>query len=189
MNWLRNIFQLASRSLPTLPLLNQIRLAPLNPVADAAAFMNILNDPDVSPYIPASLRPRTLEESHQELLVLSELHRHQRGAFWGIYHHDRLIGTIGLQDSAEYNNIAELSYELLPRYWNQGIVRAAIAMVCPLASELLSVARIHAYVLTENAASVRVLEKCHFQYHSTLERLYNGRMRTVSLYVFLIETP
>lgn len=75
-----------------------------------------------------------------------------------------IIGAIGL------NNVvmgafcsAFLGYKLDENYINQGYMTMAISMIVPYAFDELYLHRIEANVMPRNKASLRVLEKNHFE--------------------------
>ena len=62
-----------------------------------------------------------------------------------------------------YSKNGELGYWLGESYWNRGIATRAVADLCERAFRETDLVRIEAEVLTNNPASIRVLEKDHFQ--------------------------
>lgn len=77
----------------------------------------------------------------------------------------RLVGWGGLSvDPHEPGWGLEVSYAFSPSAWGQGyateLVRASLAE----AFEVLSAPEVHAFAKPENAASIRVLDKCGFAY-------------------------
>jgi ribosomal-protein-alanine N-acetyltransferase len=90
--------------------------------------------------------------------------RRGTGRYWGIYHQNMLIGTVGLHTLLSTDKTIEISYELHPDYWGHGIATHA-AIYCTEYARLhfLNVNTIKAYTLTENKASHRVAEKSGFK--------------------------
>jgi len=64
----------------------------------------------------------------------------------------------------------EIGYWIGEAYWGRGIAGAAVAMVCPLAYQKLSLDRLRAVVRSSNAASLRILERCGFSVQSRMRR-------------------
>ena len=84
------------------------------------------------------------------------------------------IGSIGLLLQGESNlpvseNEAEIGYWLGEDFWGKGYVTEATLRVLQYAFEELHLTQLWAGVYKENIASQRVLEKCGFRYHYTLE--------------------
>ena len=84
------------------------------------------------------------------------------------------IGSIGLLLQGESNlpvseNEAEIGYWLGEDFWGKGYVTGAALRVIQYAFEQLHLTQLWAGAYEENIASQRVLEKCGFRYHHTLE--------------------
>ena len=84
------------------------------------------------------------------------------------------IGSIGLLLQGESNlpvseNEAEIGYWLGEDFWGKGYVTEATLRVLQYAFEQLHLTQLWAGAYEENIASQRVLEKCGFRYHYTLE--------------------
>jgi len=72
------------------------------------------------------------------------------------------VGTIGLYHYSEANRRAEMGYDLLREYWGRGLMAEAVSEVLRYVFEDLKLNRIEATTDTENAASIRVLERAGF---------------------------
>ena len=84
------------------------------------------------------------------------------------------IGSIGLLLQGESNlpvseNEAEIGYWLGEDFWGKGYVTEATLRVLQYAFDELHLTQLWASAYKENIASQRVLEKCGFRYHHTLE--------------------
>lgn len=78
-----------------------------------------------------------------------------------------LAGTIGLHTVSTVNRSAEIAYDLAPSHWGRGIASALCTSVTEWAfSE--GFMRMQAVVLTSNAGSARVLQKCGYRYEGLL---------------------
>ncbi len=69
----------------------------------------------------------------------------------------RLAGSIGV---VVRNNEAQLGYVISPALWGRGVATAACSTVSGLLKNMWQLARIWTFVDAENAASLRVLQKC-----------------------------
>ena len=84
---------------------------------------------------------------------------------------DTFIGFCGLKHLKELDMV-DVGFRLLPRYWSQGLATEACKASLAFGFDVLALPRIVALVLTENAASIRVLEKCGMTQHGTI--VYEG---------------
>ena len=85
-----------------------------------------------------------------------------------------LIGSISLLFQGESRlsvgeDEAEIGYWLGENFWGKGYMTEAVLQVIHYAFEELSLTQLWASVYKENIASQRVIEKCGFCYHHTLE--------------------
>ncbi|MGH9687719.1 MAG: GNAT family N-acetyltransferase [Candidatus Acidiferrales bacterium] len=75
------------------------------------------------------------------------------------------IGTCGLQPvQVEGNEEIELGYRLCLKYWGHGYASEAAAAVLRHGLDELNLGKLKAFVLPQNRASVRILEKLGFRY-------------------------
>jgi len=70
------------------------------------------------------------------------------------------IGIHPLEDI--YRRTAEIGYWLAEPYWGRGIMTDAVRAIVPVAFDRYDLARIQAGIFSNNAASMRVLEKSGF---------------------------
>ena len=102
-----------------------------------------------------------------------------------------LIGSIGLLLQGESRlsvgkNEAEIGYWLGEDFWGKGYVTEAALRVLQYAFDELHLTQLWASAYKENIASQRVLEKCGFRFHHTLEDFLFpliGERHTVLVYV------
>jgi RimJ/RimL family protein N-acetyltransferase len=85
---------------------------------------------------------------------------------------DTPLGDIGLQISAKFREEADIGYTVIPQAQGKGYASEALRAVCDYAFSQAGVKAINAYVLAENAGSVRVLEKQGFVRTQVLEKAY-----------------
>jgi ribosomal-protein-alanine N-acetyltransferase len=80
-----------------------------------------------------------------------------------------LIGAIGLiGDSA--NESAELGYWIGKTYWNKGYCTEAARAMMRYGFEQLNLNRIHAFYMTKNPASGRIMQKTSMTFEGTLRK-------------------
>ncbi len=83
------------------------------------------------------------------------------------------VGTIGLYAYSELNRRAELGYDFLREHWGKGLTTEAVREVLRYAFEELKLNRVEATTDSENAASMRVLEKAGFRREGLLRQRHN----------------
>ena len=113
---------------------------------------------------------KSVEESREIIeVVLSKSH-----SFAICLANNIPIGSIGLLLQGESNlpiseSEAEIGYWLGEDFWGKGYVTEATLRVLQYAFEELHLTQLWAGAYEENIASQRVLEKCGFGYHHTIE--------------------
>ena len=100
---------------------------------------------------------------------------------------DALVGTCGFSTWSLSHSHAELVYDLAPAIWGRGVMRAAVRRVLGWAFAEAGFHRIHAFAMTSNAPSIRVLEAAGFSREGTLRefRMARGVPRDFHLYALL----
>jgi ribosomal-protein-alanine N-acetyltransferase len=167
--------------LTEIPVLRTARLL-LRPFApeDAHPIFGLYSSPRVMAW---NIFPpfKRLYEAEDLIAYHALLFESQRGIRWAIAQpEDRmLIGTCGYHNWRQPLREAELSYELSPDYWNQGLMSETLAAVIGFGRKEMKLSRILAKVLKENAASIHLLEKFNFQFNAEYDgrepRIQNGR--------------
>lgn len=77
----------------------------------------------------------------------------------------RIIGTVSIRNIVKGSFMsAMIGYKLLPEYTGRGYATEAVRKLTDEAMRSEELHRIVAYVQPDNAASIRVLEKCGFEY-------------------------
>jgi RimJ/RimL family protein N-acetyltransferase len=77
------------------------------------------------------------------------------------------VGGIGINPLEDvYHGTAELGYWLAEQFWGKGIVTDAVRALVPVAFHQSGIIRIQAGVFSNNPASMRVLEKCGFEFEA-----------------------
>ena len=94
-----------------------------------------------------------------------------KGIRWGIVHREysRLIGSCGFtwDDAGEE---AEVGYELISEFWQQGIMSEALTTILQYGFECKRFQSVIAQIMLENAASKKLLEKLGFQTQGIIKR-------------------
>jgi len=99
---------------------------------------------------------------------------------------DRLIGTIGFKYWDSRSKKSEISYDLVPQYWNKGYMTEALQAVTEFGFSF-DLNRIEAWVMTENDASGKVLEKCGYKSEGIHREsmMWNGKYRDLEWFSIL----
>ncbi len=79
-----------------------------------------------------------------------------------------VIGFCGLKYLPELDEV-DVGFRFLPEYWGQGIATETCNACIEFGFNTLKLDRILGLVLTENAASIRVLEKCGLTRNGDIE--------------------
>lgn len=102
-----------------------------------------------------------------------------------------LIGNCGIRRDSPMSHEAEIGYEIAPDQWGRGYASEAVAAIVGFGIETLRVHRITAWLVADNVASARVLEKNGFQLEGRLrdKEMYKGRYWDVLMYARLVDIP
>lgn len=167
--------------------LEDFRLRPIQ-LGDEGAFLDYLSQPEVIEH--TSIPAPTLES------LAASVQRDIAGyanstsfCFAVAAADDRAIGICGFNSWSPDHRHAELAYELAPHYWRQGVMRRAVEAVLSWGFSELGLNRVHAFVMTSNQASIRLLERCGFSREGTLRRyrIARGEPKDFHLYALLAE--
>ena len=94
------------------------------------------------------------------------------------------VGCIDLCNLDFFNHRGEISILINKDFRNKNYATSAITALCTYAKEHLQMHQLFAEILTENAASLRVFEKCGFSRSGVKKDwiLQNGEYKDVALY-------
>lgn len=116
-----------------------------------------------------------------------------RGICWGIVLKStgKVIGTCGFNAWFEKRQVGDLGYELARPFWNQGIMTEALRPIVQYGFKTLNLVQQRAWVVPENEASSRVLEKIGFESQGIqLARGYwDGTFHDLELFTTTIPNP
>ena len=100
-----------------------------------------------------------------------------------------VIGNCGIRLSAAGSHEAEIGYEIAPDQWGRGYATEAVAEIIRFGFDELGVHRISAWLVADNVASARVLEKNGLRLEGRLrdKEHYKGRYWDVLMYARLAE--
>jgi RimJ/RimL family protein N-acetyltransferase len=128
---------------------------------DAAALMNIFGDDQVTRFYDIATFTH-IEQAHRMVARLLKRNADGNTMRWGITlkENGQLIGTGGFNEFKGPR--AGIGYDLATAYWKRGYVTEAVRAIVAHGFATLNLNRIEAFVMPENAASARVLEKLGF---------------------------
>lgn len=165
--------------------LGNIHLRPLR-AGDEASQFAYLTDPAVIEH--TSIPAQTLDSVTAS--VTRDIAAYAVGTSFRLAladHEDRLIGVCGLNNWSPAHKHGELAYELEPAAWGRGYMRRAVHALLAWAFSELGLNRVHAFVMTSNERSIRLLEQSGFTREGTLRqfRLARGVPRDFHVYSIL----
>lgn len=118
--------------------------------------------------------PADLEAAGGELRTyVLDLFALRAGFRWGVAFPGRheLIGSAGFYKWLdEPLPQAEIGYDLDPEWWGQGLMSEALRAILAFGFERMGLARVEAYVMTDNEPSCRLLERLGFVREAFLPR-------------------
>ena len=104
---------------------------------------------------------------------------------------NRLVATVGFHTVSALNRTAEITYDVRPSYWHQGIASACCAAAVSWGLTRCGFVRVQATALESNVASQRVLQRCGFAFEGKLRnfRIVRGSPRDFLMYSVVSEAP
>ena len=145
-----------------MPQLHRVGLH-LRPIAmsDAPAWFEYLSMPGAVEHTSWALDG--LQVLYPQIAASNPFNRDAAALFAIVDDLDELIGTVGFHTVWAAPRGGEMAYNLHPAHWGLGIASEACDAVAQWAVAERGYARIDAYALDSNTASMRVLEKSGFQ--------------------------
>ena len=165
--------------------LGDLRLRPLR-LGDEIALAAYLADPQVTEH--TSIGTPTLESLAESVRRDIAAYGDGTSSRWALAGpDDQLIGICGFNSWSLVHKHAELAYDLAPQYWRRGYMQRAVKAVLRWGFCEHGLTRVHAFVMTSNQPSIRLLERCGFTREGTLRqyRLARGVPRDFHVYGLL----
>jgi len=101
-----------------------------------------------------------------------------------------VIGGIGLEFRADiYCKTPLLGYWLAQPFWGKGIMSSAVALISHYAFNKLGAICITAYALSNNPASMRVLEKAGFIRQGVINKSVIKNNQVLDEHIFALQAP
>jgi ribosomal-protein-alanine N-acetyltransferase len=129
---------------------------------DLQDFFNLRANEEVNRYIDRPIEKIERTEDILRKIILNV--ESNQSIMWVIALKDdpKLIGTIGFWRIEPENHRAETGYNLMPQFWNKGLVSEAMQVVLDYGFDVMNLHSVVAHVNPNNAASIRLLEKFGF---------------------------
>ncbi|AUX45001.1 GNAT family acetyltransferase [Sorangium cellulosum] len=155
---------------------------------DAESIFRIQSDPEVTRYFG---RPGdgALADSERRVAEIEKGVRENTSIRWGVTLRDggEIIGSVGFWRWNKPHRWAEVGYDLLPAFWNQGIMSEAVRAVVSFGFASMDLHRVEAQLDPENRASARLLERLGFARDGLLREnwYYEGKFTDTAVYGLL----
>jgi len=171
-----------------LPLLEteRLRIRKLS-LRDANDLFEYASLPEVAEHVSWDYH-RNISDSVRFLRMITAQYEDGIPSPWGIVlkENSKLIGTIGFHIWSSVNFFAEVGYALSKDYWNRGIMTEALNTVLDYGFIRMSLNRIEATCMLDNAASEKVLMKCGMKYEGIMQKKIFAKEKFHDLKLFAI---
>ncbi len=137
--------------------------------SDVKSFVRHANNPNIAKNLRDAF-PYPFTEEAAEMWIERAINERSKTDF-AITYHNEVIGGIGfnLLDDV-FSKSAEIGYWISEDYWGNGIATSALHEVKSYSFKTFDIERIFTGVFSNNAASVRVLEKNGFTFEGCLRK-------------------
>jgi ribosomal-protein-alanine N-acetyltransferase len=141
---------------------------------DAAALFRLRRNEQVNLYTPIT-PPENIAVVDLLIIQLNDNIDKHKAIFWAIAgrENNELIGSICLWNLDETLNKAEIGFNLLPEYWNTGILSEVMPFILQYGFEQMQLDSIDGWTDLNNIASISLLKKFGFKRNSELESTAN----------------
>ncbi|MBO5946319.1 MAG: GNAT family N-acetyltransferase [Clostridia bacterium] len=152
-------------------------------VSDLDDVFKYAADPRVSEYL-LWYPHQTKDFTRRYLKFVDKKYKKNEFYDWAVTVNGHVVGTCGFTSFDIENNCAEIGYVLRSDMWGQGLAAEAARAVITFGFEVLSLNRIEAKLISENASSARVLDKCGMTFEGVHRSsiLSKGRYRDIAVY-------
>ncbi len=134
-------------------------------IADAEAiYQNWATDPEVAKFMRWNMHS-SVEMTKEWLEQVEQNNNSDEGYDWGfeLKENNTLIGSGGIYWKEEKGGF-ELGYNIMKKYWGQGLTTEAAAEIVRFSKEELKQKELFCCHAKENVASGKVMEKVGFRY-------------------------
>ena len=156
--------------------------------------VDVLHNPESEKYL--WFAPITIEGFRAYCLPIIECQKvafskgeHSASAVFTVVENGELLGSCGISQMPDGHNVAMIGYQLKPSACGKGAGTSCAEFLLHYAKNYLNVRKLYGDCVTENIASVRILEKCGFSFEGTIKEKYelNGKLHDNSWYGLKME--
>ncbi len=157
---------------------------------DAEALFPLRNDPIVMKYIARPLT-KDIEEVYKLLDIINQGYNNKEGITWAITLVDNpvLIGTIGFWRIVKEHHRSEIGYLLDPAFHGKGLMYEAMKAVIDYGFANLKLHSIEANIDKDNAASIKLVERCGFVKEAHFKENYYFEGQFLDSVIYSLLTP
>ena len=146
-----------------------------------------LSDPEVTKFYDVHFD--SLEATKEQMKWYADLKKNGTGMWWGIYNRkeDVFCGATGFNNLDINNQKAEIGFWLLKKYWGLGILKEVMPLLLKVGFNEMLLNRIEGFVVSNNVASKKVLNKSKFKHEGTMREceLKYGERISLDIYSLL----
>lgn len=159
-------------------------------IKDAQDYLDYMSKSDMKYFLTDDNIPNNFDEALEEVQYWGGLFSLKRSVYWAIAlkGSDKMIGTVGFNQISFNNARADISYDLNPDFWGQGIMTKSIKAILKYAKNTAFIIRVQATVVTTNERSIKLLENLAFKKEGLLEKyeFVNGEYTDYYMYAAII---
>ncbi len=137
-------------------------------VSDCDIILFLRSDKTVTKFIerPENRKTKNKADAIKFIKEINEANKNNESISWGITlkNNPTIIGTICLWNFSNDHKIAEIGYDLNPKFQRKGIMDEALKSVVSFGFSKLNLAKIEAFTHKENESSIRLLKKNRFRF-------------------------
>ena len=130
--------------------------------SDCEVILFLRTDKDVTKFIerPEHRKTKTLSQAIELIKEFDSYIERNSSISWGITlkHEPSIIGTICLWNFTQNDKVAEVGYDLDPRYQNKGLMSEALKAIVAFGFYELKLEKIEAFTHAENLPSTQLLD-------------------------------
>jgi len=145
---------------------------------DTEALFRLFASEEVARYLDF-VALKQIEEAEEIVAWCKAIWEQGKGIRWGIVGKDggELMGTCGYHNWARGEFRAEIGYDLMPRFWGQGLMKEALVAMLEYGFAEMDLHRVQAMVAPMNERSQRLLNRLGFVREGILRgwRFYKGK--------------
>ena len=135
---------------------------------DCDTILFLRSDETVTKFIerPENRKTKNKADAIKFIKEINDAFENNKSIAWGITlkNDSKIIGSICLWNFSKNNKIAEVGYDLDPKFQGKGIMGEALKMIIGYGFEELKLDKIEAFTHKENKSSKRLLEKNGFYF-------------------------